>query len=290
MGKVLLFSMGCFFAPFTKLFGQSSAYQSIFTTQSQWNLSVLQYATGTKLQTVQKIIKDTMMSGQTHRVFAEDATVLARKVYLKEDSLARKVYVFEDNETRLLYDFNLKKGERFKFKELEFEAIEVSDIQLPVGTLKRIELKCLTKLADFLIWIEGVGATSSPLYYKHYASPDIDVKVTCCFRNQQLVYSLSDFPCTLPVGTDDESKTKLNVDVFPNPFADDLKIKVKNPENESFKLQLFSIIGVELYNQIVSADESDFSTDFNTKQFPSGIYILKVTSPKGTITRKVIKK
>ena len=290
MRKVLLFSIGCLLATSTVLFGQSTAYHSIFTSQTQWNLFVLQYATGTIVPTVQKIVKDTTMLGQRHMVFTEDANAIGRNIYLQEDAASQKVYVVEDNETNLLYDFNLKVGDLFKFKDLEFEVISVGKIALTDGNRKRIELKCLTKTADFLVWIEGIGATISPLYYKHFANSDTDVKVTCFFRAQQLEYSLSDFPCALPLANNDIIASSLSMSVSPNPFSDNLKINIKNPENEDFALQLFSITGVLLYSEKFNNLSQEVAMTLGFNNLTSGVYLLNITSSKGLVTQKIIKK
>jgi hypothetical protein len=290
MGKMLLFFMGCLFAPSAALYGQSTAYQPIFTPQTQWNLFVLQYATGAMLPTVQRTLKDTTMAGAEHQVFSEDALgAKSRNVYLREDITTRKVYVIDGDETRVLYDFNLKKGDFFQFKDLKFEVYSEEDISLSDGIHKQIKLKCLTKAADLLVWIEGVGATISPLYYKHYASTEVDVKVTCFFRKEKFVYGLTDYDCVLPVATNDFADSKLSLETTPNPFSNDLKINIKNTENEDLKLNLSSIAGVSLYQESFSfpSQEMDFYLDL--AHIPNGIYLLTIASAKKVITRKIIK-
>jgi hypothetical protein len=290
MGKVFLFFMGCLLAPFAALYGQSTAYQPIFTAQTQWNLFVLQYATGAMLPTVQRTLKDTIMSGMEHQVFSEDALgAKSRNVYLREDITTKKVYLLDGDDTRVLYDFNLKKGDLFQFKDFKFEVYSVEDISLSDGIHKQIKLKCLTKAADLLVWIEGVGATISPLYYKHYASTDVDVKVTCFFRKEKFVYGLTDFDCALPVATKDFADSKLSMDAAPNPFSNDLKIDIKNTENESFKLNLSSLSGVSLFSESVNLPEQNMDFSLDLAHIPSGIYLLTIASAKKVITRKIIK-
>lgn len=290
MGKMFLFFMGCLLAPFAALYGQSTAYQPIFIPHTQWNLFVLQYATGAMLPTVQRTLKDTSMSGIEHQVFSEDALgTKSRNIYLREDITAKKVYVLDGDETRLLYDFNLKKGDLFQFKDLKFEVYSVEDISLADGMRKQIKLKCLNKSADLLTWIEGVGATISPLYYKHYASTEVDVKVTCFFRKGVFVYGLTDYNCELPVASSDVANSQLSLDIAPNPFSNDLKIDIKNTENEGFKLNLSSVSGVSLFSESVNLPEENMNLQLDLGHLPNGIYLLTIASAKKVITKKIIK-
>ena len=289
MSRILLFSLWALSCS-PVLFGQSTNYHSIFTAQTQWNLFVLNYSNGSIVPAIQKVTKDTAMSGKSHMVFAPDATVPNRNnAYVSEDSAEKKVYVTENNETFLLYDFTLKKGDVFKCKDLDFEVLSASDFESGEGSRKRIELKCLTKLADNLVWIEGVGATISPLYYKHYASTTQDVKVTCFFRGQKLVYSLSDEPCAVPVGSNDIHSGLLRMQVSPNPFSENLSVAIQNPDNEDLTLQLYSTTGVQLYSEKIVQKEQETTLNLGFNDLMSGIYLLHIRSGSSTVTTRIVK-
>jgi hypothetical protein len=288
MRKFTLFSLWLTM-PLAVLMGQSTSYLPIFTKQTQWNLFMLR--NGAIEMGFQKVTKDTLIGGQFFAAFAADATQPhINTAYIYEDIPEKKVYVMENGDTRLLYDFTLQKGDIFQFKEDKFEVIAVGNAATREGTVVQITLRCLTKLSDFLVWVEGVGATSAPLYYKHFGNQTEEVKVKCFFRQSQLIYSLSDETCPLPVPTF-ESKNIDNIQVttFPNPMLDELNIDIKNPNNHPLEVELFSISGVSLKNQILLPEADNLQLHWDMQHIERGMYLLKIRSINGQITKKIIK-
>lgn len=288
MRKFVIFSLWLSM-PFSTLMGQSVNYFPIFTNSTQWNLFVSN--NGAIDMGFQKVTKDTLIGGQFFSVFAADGLHPQKSTaYLFEDTNARKVYVMEDGNTRLLYDFTLKKGDKFEFKEDKFEVIAVGKIPTREGDATQITLKCVNKLADFLVWIEGVGSTVSPLYYKHYGKSSLDVKVKCFFRRSELIYSLSDEVCPTPTQTSFAESALLGIQVFPTPTINDLTIHVKNSENQAFEMELLSISGVSLNKKQILSQGEDFSLNWDMQSLESGMYLLHIRSSNGSmITKKIIK-
>lgn len=288
MRKFIIFSLWVSM-PITVLMGQSTKYLPIFTKQTQWNLFVLN--NGAIDMGMQRVTKDTLIGGQFFAVFAANGNQPNKSTaYIYEDIAERKVYVMENGDTRLLYDFNLKKGDKFEFKEDNFEVIAVNSVPTREGNATQITLRCVNKLADFLVWVEGVGATVSPLYYKHYGNKSLDVKVKCFFRKSQLIYSLTDETCPTPVSTSNFSTTSLQVDVFPNPTINDLKVYIKNATNQAIEMELLSISGVSLEKKQLTnqAEEAQYDMDFQFME--KGMYLLQIRTSNGDmITKKIIK-
>lgn len=275
--------------PFTVLMGQSTNYFPIFTKHTQWNLFLL---SNNKIDMgFQKVTKDTIIGGQNFSVFAENGLYPEKSTaYIFEDVPAKKVYVMENKNTRLLYDFTLKKGDNFEFKDDKFEVIEVGNVATREGNVTQITLKRLNKPADFLVWIEGVGATISPLYYKHYGNQESDVKVKCFFRKSELIYSLTDENCPAPMPLNTTSlASSFKVDVFPNPTINDLIIQVKNSENQALEMELFNISGVSLERKQLFSFQEDIQISWDVQNLENGMYFLQIRTPNGMITKKIIK-
>jgi Secretion system C-terminal sorting domain len=76
---------------------------------------------------------------------------------------------------------------------------------------------------------------------------------------------------------------------YPNPFNPSTKIKFALPKNSYTKLIVYDILGRELLtivNEQLSA--GTYSVDWNTSDYPSGIYYYKLTSGEFTETRKAV--
>lgn len=74
--------------------------------------------------------------------------------------------------------------------------------------------------------------------------------------------------------------------VFPNPVHDLLQIDFGSDANlEPFQLQVFNLLGEELFNNMVS--ESNFK--FSVASFMNGIYILKIKQGDKIFLKKIIK-
>jgi parallel beta-helix repeat protein len=100
-------------------------------------------------------------------------------------------------------------------------------------------------------------------------------------------------PCTPIVGIDQKAiSDKASLEVFPNPFRENTTIRAYLPQKGHAKLELFDFQGRRtgiLLNSIQEAGTLDF--DFSNFQFPistPGVYLLKLTTADGTITRKLI--
>jgi len=82
-----------------------------------------------------------------------------------------------------------------------------------------------------------------------------------------------------------------DIDVFPNPFTDELKIAYNSPDTHSVSIQLFDIAGKLLYNQ----DNINRKYGLNyfhvggLQNLKHGVYFLKIYSNTEIATKKVLK-
>ncbi|MBN9313613.1 MAG: hypothetical protein BGO40_12180 [Chryseobacterium sp. 39-10] len=82
-----------------------------------------------------------------------------------------------------------------------------------------------------------------------------------------------------------DSKIENSVNVYPNPFTDNLKIKCKNQNIQD--ILLYDLNG-ELIKDIKSINKKEF--EFKPINLPSSMYLLMVITNKGIQTFKIIKK
>ncbi|MCE7039331.1 M43 family zinc metalloprotease [Dyadobacter sp. CY312] len=78
------------------------------------------------------------------------------------------------------------------------------------------------------------------------------------------------------------SESNLVVDLYPNPVEGYLNTNIYSPGYAGFEISVFNNSGVEMlkgaYNQ----------TYINVKNFPAGVYFLKVTTDKETVTKRFL--
>jgi hypothetical protein len=74
------------------------------------------------------------------------------------------------------------------------------------------------------------------------------------------------------------------INVFPNPATNVLHVQLPSAENNPV-VKIFDVMG----KQVAEQKASDIETNFDISSFASGIYILKITTDKQVITRKVQK-
>jgi Secretion system C-terminal sorting domain len=288
MRKSILLSLGLCLGSFA-LEAQTAAYQSVFVPKNRWDLFASD-AKGNGVAKTQVILQDTTMDGKTYMVFVEDGAYPSKNhVYLREDTSQRKVYAFEDGKEFLLYDFNLSLGDKFFIKQFEFEVVNIGAFPTIEGERKCIELKPTSKTWDNLKWIEGFGASTAPLYYKNYGKIDENSQVTCFFRNNKLVYSVSDWDCVASVSSKDVNYLAHNVLVAPNPFHGAFRLRVENPSSEPIDISVRTITGAVVFQQHYDNTSERFDTTLDLENTSNGIFLLTVTTSEGRATKRIVK-
>lgn len=85
---------------------------------------------------------------------------------------------------------------------------------------------------------------------------------------------------TTPIGVEEYIKVQFKSE---NPFKNSLEFSAKNVK----EINIYSLLGKELYSDNNESNSTDFNID--THLFTSGVYILKLTSENGSITKKLIR-
>ncbi|MBK7682981.1 MAG: T9SS type A sorting domain-containing protein [Bacteroidetes bacterium] len=87
-----------------------------------------------------------------------------------------------------------------------------------------------------------------------------------------------------------ENNSTLNIEIFPNPFQDDLFIQNDQNEKSKVLIDLFVMNGARIYSQNFSNVKANEKLKLSFKDIlPAGIYLLKVTMDGQHSFRKVIK-
>jgi hypothetical protein len=92
----------------------------------------------------------------------------------------------------------------------------------------------------------------------------------------------------IKVGTNDVQSNINAVQVFPNPTTDALSVSVQLQDVDNTTVELYDVAGRRIF-QDKTIDSQSFTKNYALNNLPSGMYVLKVTTAKGTWQEKVFK-
>jgi hypothetical protein len=79
-----------------------------------------------------------------------------------------------------------------------------------------------------------------------------------------------------------------NISLSPNPTADQLNIQLTYKEASNFRLNINNLLGELVYFEDFK-DVSTINKSLNIKHLASGIYIVTIANPTGSLSRKFVK-
>jgi hypothetical protein len=77
--------------------------------------------------------------------------------------------------------------------------------------------------------------------------------------------------------------------VFPNPASDNLNISFVTNEASSIDCKILDVTGKLLYSKHMESDGGLVEESVNVSEFATGIYFLRIETPKGTTIEKFVK-
>ncbi len=80
----------------------------------------------------------------------------------------------------------------------------------------------------------------------------------------------------------DENSLKTRLHIYPNPTSEKVQIEFSNGVNV-VSMELYNVLGVRIMNF------ESLQTKLNLKEFSSGVYIIKIISDSGTVSKRIIK-
>ena len=204
----------------------------------------------------------------------------------------KKVYAittWDDEPEVLLYDFGVEVGDIITsnamngYMSIPVEVLAIDTVELLDGTLrKRIDIG-----VDH--WIEGIGSLSglfTPItsLLTNYTSPYLK----CFYHNEAPVYidaytsSLYCETCFCVIDTPSYEMDNA-LEVYPNPFLNELYIKTTIQGNFEFKI--YNSKGI-----VVKEDRKVSSNIINLEHLPCGVYLIQIFDKEKQYTTKIIKK
>lgn len=200
----------------------------------------------------------------------------------REDTTDRKVYFLPESDTveRLLYDFNLKVGDTlrtYNARWCNLTVDRIDSVMIHFNYRKKWIIKNGSCARNVEI-IEGIGSNYGLL--EEFAQSIGGRHQLGCFSiNNKTLFPNFDANSGCP-------KVNKIRDIESNPL---FKI-IPNPSSGRFKIlsseNFFSIDIMNLFGEIVFESESIYDIDISLS--PAGIYYLKLSTDKITLTQKLI--
>jgi len=92
-----------------------------------------------------------------------------------------------------------------------------------------------------------------------------------------------------PDGIEVYQENSLAINVWPNPFQNEISFELPDKSNEPVNVEIFSIIGSHLISKDFVAPIQSNTYRIDGSQLPQGTYLLKVTSGEKKVTRLIRK-
>jgi hypothetical protein len=94
----------------------------------------------------------------------------------------------------------------------------------------------------------------------------------------------------VPVILANESNNTPGLKISPNPTEETLKINLEVAESQNVKLEIFSLRGAKLVDEIVPTDGTMLDYEIAIGNLAPGTYMVKLTEKRGSVIKKFIKK
>jgi len=208
--------------------------------------------------------------------------------YLREDTVAGKLWCRFPNEEEefLVVDLSLSIGDTIMLRNytnpyLNLELKYVVQDTATTDNRRTLVLEC-REMNERISFIEGVGCTNLFDYTRYPVM--IASYLVCCFKDGSLVYHDSrinareEQDCVIHDVGIEENEASLTITVFPNPCTDKVWIDGEDIQSAS----LLDIRGKVLLSTIDTHHPLDISS------LPQGVYLLRISTPAGPTTKKLL--
>ncbi|MFY7885274.1 MAG: T9SS type A sorting domain-containing protein, partial [Dolichospermum sp.] len=116
-------------------------------------------------------------------------------------------------------------------------------------------------------------------------SKNISYQANCSF------FAINTENCTGAIGIKENGFDSDNVTVQPNPFGDDLIIKIKTDVKSNINIKINDLLGktIKTFENLQGAI-GETSVSYDGKELPSGVYFMSIQINNSLVVKKVIKR
>jgi len=204
--------------------------------------------------------------------------------WLREDTSTRKVYVYSQisNPTdQLLYDFNLNIGDTLHSDYASQGSILVLDT-IQMVTLQNGEIrKQYIFNQPWISYIEGIGGVRG-LFLPLNTPQPFTTTLYCVKKSGINLWGSLCSTVFLGISKD----MNISCKVFPNPFYDELNIRIENSKlTKQIEFEIFDLNGTTVFTN----ELQNPNTSFSLSKLTSGFYIYRIKMESSTHYGSLIK-
>ncbi len=202
-------------------------------------------------------------------------------VLIRQDSL--KVYIREGNNNEaLLYDFDLAVGdtlpETYFLMEDDIVVTSIDSILVGESYRKVFSLSCECMISNLLI--EGIGFGEGFLEY--FPDWEFPARLICFALNGITYYPSYGAPCDLMTVNINEPEIKdIDFEVFPNPSAGNISVKLYSDEKTTVNIKVSDISGRNLSDEKWVINQRMNVKSLDLSSFDKGIYFISIIGKDG---------
>ncbi|MBW6481901.1 MAG: T9SS type A sorting domain-containing protein [Vicingaceae bacterium] len=218
--------------------------------------------------------------------FAVDTSYSVITGFIREDSIAKKVFVYDisNNVDDLLYDFNLVVGDTLNSNYAGQGLLIIID-SIDTFVLLNNQVRKRFYYTDFFgfasYYVEELGLPR--FHYPLVGGLSGGNFVTCVKENNiQLYNSQWAYSCPSLVGIE-ENNLQNAVKISPNPTRDNIVVaQLTNFVGGTIKI--INLMGQVIFSQSIQNQQMSF----NLSAYSKGIYLVKISSDKQQIIKKIM--
>lgn len=276
-------------------YGQAKYYKPFYNNPS-WTIVYTNFGISNYLH--YKYQKDSVIGANTYKKiqeFSNQNTNSSGYYLFREDIANKKIYQRNTSTSQdyLYIDFTLTVGAQFQLTILGStfnSTVTAKDSALVSGNY-HTSIILTDAFNTSYRFTEGVISLKDPVNPK-ISGLDPQYYLVCMCKAGYSYYSLSptSFTCGLicspPPLTSilENSGSEIDINVWPNPHSDLLKIKVNS--SGTAILVIYNAVGQEVEQQMFEPGKSE--VQLNTSNWPSGVYLLSLKQANGNCVNKRI--
>ncbi len=211
-----------------------------------------------------------------------------KEVYYRTDTSLQEslIYDFGANINDTLYIAGITSfGSNWYFNSMQFIVCEIDSILIGGNYKRQFHMNPIfgdTMGCGIERWVEGIGSLSGLLHFTNGTVGGDSFDLLCFSENDTLKYQNPSYnSCYILTNVEDAGKALSNISIFPNPTTGLITIEADGIK----RIEVLDITGKNLtgFENLLGLKKIDLI------QEPQGIYFIKITTDKETVTRKIIK-
>jgi len=263
-------------------------YESIFGSDStQWNITMGNlWGTGTDQHTV---IKDTTINGFNYKVI-DGYSINGFQGYLREDTIQGKAWYRNNQDTTefLIMDLQLSVGDsmfvggnwNLQPGYYFVDSVYVSNNRKHI----RFDFELFFMNNTKFTLIEGISSNLGFRYQDIDYINNFNPELLCSYKNEIQEYGIGQ--CIIS-GLNEISNKEI-INVYPNPFRDNIIIDISQWKNEIIKYDIINSAGKTLKSRAVNNSKINIE---NLNHYKNGTYFIILRDKHGNVinSKKIIK-